>query len=346
MKVKQFAAKLKRLIRFIIYRRVLKIEFQARYLMMVFGMVLATATVIGIFNIVSNNIRLILLVFLILYFAAGLIVFISDLWHSSTKQTTKQKAQTAPRIEHSAGTRWLSIGLMLAMAIIVGLIFLWRQLPATPERYQAFFTAFAGIGAWVTGISLAAFAYQQYKLRQTEHNLLFNPQLILTSGIPSIHGLLFYPFLTKPEPYQIEWHVIIQNTSQIPILIQDMEVCVRLVGEESGEQSRLTPSYCHIAEPDNLTRSFEVNLNNSKRIVWIIEGSAGDVFDWVSRYSDKRDFVLIFRVFAKISQDSDAPISYKETVSWPIHVPKDANWVSKTPFLDKYRKEQEGDKAN
>jgi len=234
--------------------------------------------------------------------------------------------------------RWILIGLLVLAAVILVAIFVPRQLQLEPQGYQTFFIAFAGIGAWVTGIALAVFAYQQYKLRQTEHRLLFEPQILLTSGSISITGLRTYPFLEKPEPFQIKWTVVIQNTSQIPLLIEHMEVYVKLE-KDSERQAFLTPTYCHVVEPNNLTTPFEVTLTKPQRIVWIVEGSAGDIFDYVSGDSGKRDFIFIFRILAKNPRDPGGPFLSQKTLSWPIHVPKDANWVSKTPFLDNLKQD-------
>lgn len=280
--------------------------------------------------------------FLIIFISAAAIVFYFEARHLFRKQPSNQQESTQiPTLEEQPSrNRWALLG-MIALAAIILIPVLAKQRLPDPQEYQSFLTAFAGVGAWVIGIALVVFTYQQYKLRQTEHNLLFNPQLILTSGDISFTGSLL--LWQMREPYTIKWTVYLQNTSQIPILIQDMNVYVRLVGEESSEQSRLasrlTPRYCHIVEPENLMLPFEVTLTKPYHIMWLVDGSAGDVFDYVSRGSGNRDFVLIFEVAAKRPQDPKESIFFKETTSWGIHVPKDANWVSKTPFLDKLQQE-------
>jgi len=63
------------------------IEPNAKYFMWVFGMVLAIATVVNILDMLTPSSRLILVISLILFFFAGLIVFISDLQRSKQKGT-------------------------------------------------------------------------------------------------------------------------------------------------------------------------------------------------------------------------------------------------------------------
>lgn len=321
------------------------IEPNAKYFMWVFGMVLAIATVVNILDMLTPSSRLILVISLILFFFAGLIVFISDVRRRFTTRASNQQeyARMPTRTEQSGRNRWILIGLLVLAAVILVAIFVPRQLQLDPQGYQTFFIAFAGIGAWVTGIALAVFAYQQYKLRQTEHRLLFEPQLLLTSGNISITGLRTYPLLEKPEPFQIKWTVFIQNTSNIPILIEHMEVYVKLFGKDPG---RLQPleRHCRVADPPDLTIPFEVTLAKPQYVTWIVEGSdsfgsAGDAFDIVSIDSDKRIFVLIARVSLRKPRDPKEPAFFKETVSRPIYIPKDANWVSKTPFLDTHEKQ-------
>lgn len=316
------------------------IESWARFFTWMFGMILAILTVVAVLPLLTGNVRPTLLIMLILFLIAGLVVFVSDVQHRFAQRVKTPEKQTGilMNIKWTARNRWILIGLLVLAAVILVTIFVPRQLQLDPQGYQTFFIAFAGIGAWVTGIALAVFAYQQYKLRQTEHRLLFEPQILLTSGNISITGLRTYPFLEKPEPFQIKWTVVIQNTSQIPLLIEHMEVYVKLE-KDSERQAFLTPTYCHVVEPNNLTTPFEVTLTKPQRIVWIVEGSAGDIFDYVSGDSGKRDFIFIFRVLAKNPRDPGGPFLSQETLTWPIHVPKDANWVSKTPFLDTHEKQ-------
>jgi hypothetical protein len=299
-----------------------KLEPYARYFMWIFGMILAIATVVSILDILTNISRLILLVSLILFFFAGLVVFISDIQQSRQRQGAEIPAHT----EQPRRNRWILIGLLILVVIILVPIVARQLLPDSVE-YQSFLTAFAATGAWVTGIAIAVFAYQQYKLRQTEHRLLFEPQLTLTSGDITSIITDVYPRQEKtPPPYQIKWTVFLQNSSEIPILTRHMEVEVKLVGENSGRQTHLTPLYCHLIEPAVISMPFEVNRNKPQRLVWLVEGrSAGDPFDYVSGDSDNRDFALVFRVFASMPHDPESMFS-KETVSWGIYVPKDANW--------------------
>ena len=308
-------------------------------------MILAILTVVAVLPLLTGNVRPTLLIMLILFLIASLIVFVSDAQHRFAQRANTPKKQTGilMDIKWSARNRWILIGLLVLAAVILVAIFVPRQLQLDPQGYQTFFIAFAGIGAWVTGIALAVFAYQQYKLRQTEHKLLFNPQLQLNSGDISSTGSTRGRLFIDDRPFQIKWTVFIQNTSNIPILIKHMEVYVKLFRKDP---SRLVPlgRHCHVAEPANLNVPFEVALAKPQYITWIVEGSdylgsAGDAFDSVSLGSDQRIFVLIFKVSAKIAQDPRESIFFEETTSRPIDVPKDANWVSKTPFLDNLKRD-------
>ena len=270
--------------------------------------------------------------FLFIFISAAAIVFYFEAKHLFRKQPSNQQESTQipTDIERAGHNRWITI-VILALAVIILVPIFARQLLPVPQEYQAFLTAFAATGAWVTGIALALFTYQQYKLRQTEHRLLFEPQIVLSGGSPKI-GLGV--FNNKKYPYRIEWPVFIYNTSQMPVLIEYMQVRVKLAGEDSGREGLISPTYCHVVEPENLSEQFEVTLTKPCHITWIVEGSsAGDVFDYVSGDSGKRDFVLIFRVIAKRPQDPEEAIFPRETVSWPIHVPKDANWGPSTPYV-------------
>jgi hypothetical protein len=331
--------RLKRIKDFIINKLPIGVESWAWSFVWIFGMVLAILTVVTVLPLLTSDTRLPLLIALILFLIATTIVFIFEarrrfLPRSTAKQGDKE---ISANTERSSRNKWISIGLLVLVAIILVAIFVPRQLQLNSQGYQTFYMAFAAIGAWVTGIALAVFAYQQYKLRQTEHRLLFEPRVLLTSTNPSITSSTTHDYIRKP--YQIKWIVFIQNTSQIPALIEHMEVYVKLAGQEAESQACLTPTYCHVAEPEDLITPFEVTLTKSQRITWIVEGSVGDTFDYVSGDGNKRDFVLIFKVLAKNPKDPKGPFLSEETTSWPIYVPQDANWISKTPFLDAHEKQ-------
>lgn len=304
------------------------IEPNAKYFMWVFGMVLAIATVVNILDMLTPSSRLILVISLILFFFAGLIVFISDL------QRSKQKGTEIPtNVEQSGRNRWILIGLLVLAAVILVAIFVPRQLQLDPQGYQTFFIAFAGIGAWVTGIALAVFAYQQYKLRQTEHRLLFEPQILLRSAGTPITGELTYN--NQRYPYRIEWTVLILNTSQQPILIEFMSLRIRQWGwgKATDKEGYLNiPSY-HVLEPDGLEPPFQVTLTTPQRIRWIIEGyNAGQDLDDFFGDSNNRNFELIFYVQATNPQDPSTSIFYG-IISNSFRIPKDAPWGDKIPTL-------------
>lgn len=324
-----------------------KWERSIEYLARLF--VLASVIVLAMWTIFTSplGVTLFAKVLLGIFIAVTFIVFYFEAKHLFRRQQTTQKADIPTHTEPSGRNRWISIGLLILVVIILVPIFARQFLPDSLE-YQAFLTAFAAIGAWVTGIAIAAFAYQQYKLRQTEYGLLYEPQLILTSAHVSTTGWAVPANLTGwlPNiPYQIKWTVVIQNNSRIPLLIDLMLVEVKLDEKDSKKREWLTPTYCRVLEPENLSTPFEVSLNKPQSLTWVIEGSAGEVFDSVSGESNKRDFILIFGVYAKKAMGRKEQIIYKEVFSYPIEVPQDANWVSTTPSWGERKENQEEDKT-
>lgn len=327
------------------------VEYWAKFFVMIFGIALAIFTVISILPILPEDDQLRLLIFLILFMVAASIVFLFETRHLFRKQPIiKQEGTEIPEhLGHISRNRWISIGLLVLIVVVLGLAFLARQLPATPQGYQTFFMAFAAIGAWVTGIAIAVFAYQQYKLRQTEHRLLFEPQLVLTSGDIFASGSRVHDSVAVP--YQINWTVFIQNTSQTPMLIDYMDIWAKLAADRLGWQgwqvyiTSTRERVCHVAEPENLSMPFEVTITKPQRIKWTIEGLFGDAFDSLSRESNQRDFVLACRVSYKRYGDPADVLFDKEVVSDSINIPQDANWVSKTAFLDTALKDEKGHKT-
>ncbi|MBE9513174.1 MAG: hypothetical protein IMY77_03890 [Chloroflexi bacterium] len=235
--------------------------------------------------------------------------------------------------EMSGRNIWILVVILALVAIIIVAIFVPRQLQLDPQGYQTFYMAFAATGAWVTGIALAMFAYQQYKLRQTEHGLLFEPQILLRSAGTPITGELTYN--NQRYPYRIEWTVLILNTSQQPILIEFMSLRIRQWGwgKATDKEGYLnTPSY-HVLEPDGLEPPFQVTLTTPRRIRWIIEGySAGQDLDDFFGDSNNRNFEFIFYVQAINPQDPSTSIWYGIS-SNSFRIPKDAPWGDKIPTL-------------
>ena len=273
--------------------------------------------------------------FLIIFISAAAIVFYFEARHLFRKQPSNQQESTQipTDIERAGRNKWISIGLLVLVAIVIGLFFLAQQLPATTRGYQTFFTAFAAIAALVTGVALVLVAYQQYKLRHTEHSLLFEPQILLRSGGTPIAGAMTYN--NKKYPYCIEWTVFIHNTSQQPIVIVFMSLGIRQLGwgkvpDKDGYLS--IPSY-HVLEPEGLESQFQVTQTTPQKIRWIIEGynAAGELGDSFGD-SNNRNFQLIFYVQAINPQDPSTPIIYGIN-SNSFRIPKDAPWGDKIPTL-------------
>ena len=271
--------------------------------------------------------------FLTIFIIAAAVVFYFEARHLFRKQPSNQQESTQipTDIERAGRNKWISIGLLVLVAIVIGLFFLAQQLPATTRGYQTFFTAFAAVAALGTGIALVFVAYQQYKLRQTEHSLLYEPQISISSGAP-IPGKAVYN--NELYPYRIEWATFIYNSSNIPVLIKDMAVAVRIANRDSfKEEIYLNPIYCTILEPESLEPPFQVTLGASQKIKWVIEGrGAGHEFEYLSDNSNSELFELIFRVRTSTPEEPSKPILL-EHFSIPFVVSKNVPWGDKSSVL-------------
>lgn len=328
--------KLKILKGFNIDKWLLKLEPYARVVVWPFVMMLAILTVVLALPNLTGPSRLWLLIYLILFLFAITIIFTIEIQHALRKRAKPSDADVreSTYIEQTSYNRWITIGLVALVAIILVPIFVARQLQLDAQGYQTFYIAFAATGAWVTGIALALFTYQQYKLRQTEHRLLFEPQILLKSaGTPKL-GKLTYN--NKIYPYGIEWTVLILNTSQQPIHIESMLLRIRQWGwgKATDKEGYLSPPSYHVLEPDGLEPPFQVTLTTPQRIRWIIEGyNAGQDLDDFFGDSNNRNFELIFYVQATNPQDPSTSIFYR-IISNSFRIPKDAKWGGWTASLE------------
>jgi len=308
------------------------IEYFARLVVLASVIVLAIITVANVLPILPENVGVQLAIFLIIFIFAAAIVFVFDVRPLFRKQLSKQEKDTEiPRnIEQTGRNRWILIVTLVLVAIILVLIFVARQLQLDSQGYQTFFIAFAGIGAWVTGIALAVFAYQQYKLRQTEHRLLFNPQVLLSRSAP-ITGEAVYN--NRKYPYRIEWSVFIQNTSSVPIIIEHMAIKLKSARGDLGREEYIPYDCYFILEPDGLEPPFQVTIAAPQRIKYVITGrDMAQVLDYVAGDSNSRVFELIFKVRATTPQSPTTP-TIMETISVPIIIPENAKWGNPTPYL-------------
>jgi hypothetical protein len=160
--------------------------------------------------------------------------------------------------------------LIFAIIIVIGalaigvLIFIAHLLPANVYGYEAFFTAVGAIGTLITGVALAIFAYYQWSISDRQHKLLFNPELVISGrGSPKVgpvedNGIRY--------PFRVEWTVLIENTSQLPIVIHHLDIELASAGSDSHERALLTPLYCRIAEPKDLTAPFQVTLSSPQKV--------------------------------------------------------------------------------
>lgn len=298
--------------------------------------VLASVIVLAMWTIFTSPLGITWLAkaFLIIFISAVAIVFYFEARHLFRKQPSNQQESTqiSTDIEWAGRNKWISIGLLVLVVIILVPIFARQLLPDSLE-YQAFLTAFAATGAWVTGIAIVVFAYYQYKLRQTEHSLLFEPQILLRSAGTPITGELKYN--NQKYPYVIDWSVLIHNTSQQPIFIEFMSLGIiqRGWGKTSDKIGYLTPSSYHVLEPNGLKPPFTVTLTTPQRIRWIIEGyNADSDIERDFGDSNNRNFELLFRAIVTDPQDPSTP-TIKGIVSNSFRIPKDAPWGGKIPTL-------------
>lgn len=293
-----------------------------------FELLLATVAVIMVLTLLKNAFAFwALLISLFLYYAARLItVYTIEPSGASTGQETRQERRERWGIIRVLKRwRWPLLGL-LVLAIIAFLLyyFVARQLPVNTQGYMTFFTSVGAIGAWVTGIALAIFAYQQWQMRHVEHSLLFIPRLLFSPVGPPITGMLEKDPVRYP--YRVEWTVAIRNVSQIPIWIDRLALEVRLAGIADSKRAIFSPKDAHILEPADLIPPFDVTLSTPRKISWIIEGpNAGDTFDYVSGDSGSREFELVCRTSYSIPQSPNKWIT-DEIISEPCYVPENAGW--------------------
>jgi uncharacterized membrane protein len=308
-----------------------KLEVPARLFVWIFVMILAVLTVVpNISNLTETTGRM-LLTYLILFFIALTIVSSIEIRHARRKQAkpSYEDVRESTYIEHSSYNKWISIGLLVLVAIILVAVFVPRLLQLDAQGYQLFYTAFAGIGAWVTGIALAVFAYQQYKLRQTEHRLLFKPQLLMSSSAPIKNWNAVYN--ERIYNYSIEWSVFIQDTSSVPIIIEHMAIKLKSARGKLGREEYI-PYDCYlILEPDGLEPPFQVTMAIPQRIKYVIAGhDMAQLLDYVAGNSKSRVIQLIFKVRAKTPQGPSMPIM--EISSDPFFIPENADWSDSTPL--------------
>jgi len=300
-----------------------------------FELLLATVAVVTVLTLLKNVFaRWALIISLFLYYAAKLTtVYTVEPSEVSSEKESRQRTQER---RGTSGVlkqwKWPLLGL-LVLAIVAFLLyyFVARRLSADTQGYIAFFVSIGAIGAWVTGIALAIFAYQQWQIRKTEHGLLFIPQLSLALGGPPIAGLLNEDGMRYP--YRVEWTVVIRNISQIPVSINRLGLEVRLAGVSDSKRAVFSPKDAHILEPANLRAPFDITLSTPQRIRWIAEGpDVGDTFDYVSGDSGKREFELICRVSYSIPQSPNNWIT-DEIISEPCYISEKASWGRAQPFL-------------
>ena len=315
-------------------RRVLQwIEFGALAYVAIFTMIMAILTVVGVIGILPERTSITLLIGLIVFMVAVAIVFVLEAWrrfplrHNQVPDDTGTFANC--RWFRQLG--WTFLGLLLPAGVVLALVLVARRLPSDVTGYQAFFTFFAAVGGWITGIAIAVFAYHQWRLRRVEHDLRYKPKIMLTSGANPATGPATIESLSYP--YRIEWVVLVENRSQLPVVVNHMNVSVRLAGEDAGTDALLTPLYCHVLKPMNMWLPLQVTLSTPLHVRWIVEGpNAGDAFKHVSGDRGARDFQLVCSIFTTVPEDTGSPV-VTEVASDQFYVPKDAPWGASAFFL-------------
>ena len=247
------------------------VEAWARILVGGFGLVLATVGVIMVFPLLTTDFaRWALPIALLLYYPAAVIVVYSEARNrpSSRQADSPEGREHEGIVQRPKQSRWLLLALVGLAIITVVLLYhvLTPSFVAAMDDVTAFFAAFAAVGAWVTGIALAMFAFQQWKLHRFEHSLSFTPEILLTSGGPPKVGPAREN--SMDYPYRVGWTVFVHNASQLPVVIQQVDLVVRPTGGH-GKPATLSPKDAHIVGPN----VFEVTLSRSQSIRWIAEGS-------------------------------------------------------------------------
>ena len=306
-----------------------KLEPWARMLVWVFGILLAAATVIMVYSLIRPSFAgCALLILFFLYLPAAVIVASSEARNlASSGQKNHLERQEHKRIaEHPKLYVWLLL-VVMGLAVVAPILhFVVRPLFSDAGEFMALFAALGAIGALLTGIALAVFAFQQWKLHRFEHSLSFTPEILLTSGGSPRIGQAREN--SMDYPYRIRWTVFVHNVSQLPVVIRQVELVVRPTGGH-GKPAVLSPKDAHIVGAD----VFEVTLSRSQSIRWIAEGSTmRDLLDYASDGSGIRDFELICKASGVAPQTPDRIIT-KEVVSAPIYIAQDAPWGPSTPFL-------------
>jgi hypothetical protein len=223
---------------------------------------------------------------------------------------------------------WIIVGFILAAAIIPLSIFS-QKVNLDDQGYSALFILFGAIGAWITGIALFAVAYQQWKLRQREHSLLYNPRIALYSASDPKDGQFRDEEFSYS--YRIEWTILIQNASLIPVTIRHMQMDIQNIqtgniGGISGDRQQNSFIY----EPASLAIPFQVLSDRPQLIRWFLTGSAmADLLEDISGKSDQqRDFRLSFLVEFSTPQNPHNKLTEKIT-SQPLCIPQNAHWAEK-----------------
>ncbi len=298
-----------------------------------FQLLLATVTVITVFTIVESTFaRWALIISLFLYYAANLIVVYGRVLDVSNIRQANHQAPEEMVERDKQGKRKLLLWVLLAIVAICSVLYyIAQRVPSDTQGHIAFFAAVGATGAWMTGIALALFTYQQWQLRKAEHSLLYTPRLMLDYAGPPIVGRIEENGVRYP--YGIKWDIFVRNLSRIPILIHRVTLEIRLSGNERTNRVGLDPLYAHLLEPPTPPRPFQVSLDTPKIVRWIVEGtSVGETLDYVSAESNRREFELVCRVSASMPQNPEIWIA-KEFFSEPIHIPQDAPWGDPISFL-------------
>lgn len=294
-------------------------EFCCSAVVVIVSMILGVFTVGTLLSDLTELVGTTIAICLLIYVIALGVMFVFDAY----RKWPPHKSKTLYTFQPPKSSSRSNIGIII-LIVLIGIIILVLSFSKTYGwEDQVTFTALGAIGAWVTGIALAVFAYLQWQVHQKQHNLLYTPRLkLLSSGTP-VTGPGYYD--ETSYPYRIEWTILLQNSSKLPISVRHLVVENRLLGEENERQGILTPLYCRGVEPENIQLPFQVTSVAPVKIKWIVEGpNAGDPFAYVSNDKDKRGFQLICKI--KYTTPLDERTLTEEIVSDEVYVPLDAKW--------------------
>ena len=182
----------------------------------------------------------------VIYVVAKIIILVPDIPDDTTGSNSDDNKFDALRtpiipISRSSIIIWSAIAFIVLVVLI--LYSIAQRLPSNSQGYTAFFTALGAIGACITGIALAVFAYLTWAVSYRQQETLLFPFL----GLRMVYT---YPhhgervFEDASNYYHgIKWEVEITNPGSVPIEILRYEFGIE--NTKTGKTSYITGLPCH-----------------------------------------------------------------------------------------------------